>query len=70
MEIELVIVPVVMGLVEVVKRVGVPVRFAPLLAVVLGGLSVFVVDITPLMGIVYGLTACGLYSGVKTSLDK
>lgn len=67
METELFIVPVIIGLVEVFKKLGMPSKFAPLVAVVLGALSVLIVANPFLVGIIYGLTACGLYSGVKAS---
>ena len=66
-------VAVVVGLVQVFKLAGVSTRFAPLLSVAFGllivlGLSFFQATFTVIVtGLVVGLTACGLYSGVKTS---
>lgn len=63
---------IILALVEVVKRCGLPVKYAPLLAVVvgivlsiltgLGGWGEIIIN-----GIVAGLTAVGLFSGVKST---
>jgi hypothetical protein len=61
--------PLIVGLVEVAKRVGMPSRFAPLLALALGIGVVGAVAVRPeasrvlLWGAALGLSACGLYSG-------
>jgi hypothetical protein len=61
--------PVIVGLVEVAKRAGLPSRFAPLLALALGVGVVGAVAARPdaarvlLWGAALGLSACGLYSG-------
>lgn len=62
-------VAVTMGLVEVVKRMEiVSTRFLPLIAVVLGIVSFYVGTSTSvLMGVVTGLTAVGLFSGVRAT---
>lgn len=68
----LVLVPVVIGLVSVVKAIGMDARFAPLLAVVFGVFGAFVLagvsGGTAIGGIVAGLSASGLYSGTRTTL--
>lgn len=70
--------PIIVGLVEVFKRTGLPNKYAPALAVSLGllaGISAklggevdgswpFFITI----GIMEGLVSSGLYSGVKTTL--
>ena len=74
-------VPVVIGLVEVVKRaVGLSDRFAPVLALIVGiGVTVlasYAGSITPPLtasqsafyGLVAGLASSGLYSGWKASI--
>jgi len=65
----LALIPVVTGLVEIVKGVGVPSQFAPIAAIIMGiGLSALVVTGLPAIiigGIVVGLSSSGLYSGVK-----
>lgn len=67
-----VLVPIVMALVSIAKNVGLPNQYAPLVAILFGaigtvGLAVFDFP-TVLNGIVVGLTASGLYSGVKTTV--
>lgn len=68
------IVPVIIGLTQVVKLAGLPSRYAPLFAVLLGVcISTAVSPVTGmnvLLGIVYGLTASGLYSGTKAVSGK
>jgi len=63
-------VPLVLGLTQVAKMVGMPSKYAPLLALVIGisyalglqGLSALSI----VQGISYGLSAAGLYTGTKT----
>jgi hypothetical protein len=75
MEENLVIVPVIIGLVEVAKRIGLNEKYCPVLAVLLGigfsalGTSVGVGGML-LAGIISGLTSVGLYSGVKNTFGK
>lgn len=62
------------GLTEVIKRVGMPDRFVPLTAVVVGIVLVVLGGLTSLTslsilaGIAIGLSAVGLYSGVKNTI--
>lgn len=68
------VIPVITGVVEVIKRVGLPSRFAGLLALILGvGFSIATnkaVEVeTVLMGIVFGLSASGIYDGVKQGVE-
>lgn len=68
---DIAVVPVIIALIELVKRAGVPKRALPLIAVVLGVVSGFVyiapgqADEAVLVGVVMGLSAVGLYSGAK-----
>lgn len=71
-------VAIVMGLAEIAKKVGIPTKWIPVFDVVLGMISgVFVYGlylgqgITEglLLGIGIGLSACGLFSGVKNTLE-
>lgn len=64
----------IIGLAEIVKRLGLDTRFIPLIDLVLGLISgIFVfglylnygVVIGVIIGIAEGLSACGLFSGVK-----
>ncbi|MCY9511979.1 transposase [Paenibacillus larvae] len=70
-----VIVAVIVGLVEVAKRMGLPVRLAPALSVILGiiaGVVYFPGDVktSVMFGFVSGLTSCGLYSAGKSAVKK
>ena len=70
-----VFVPIVIGLVEVLKRtVGINTRLAPLAALLFGaGLALGYGGLSfeaLLQGVVVGLTAAGLYSSAKTTLAQ
>lgn len=70
----LVLVAVIGGLTEAVKRAGLDSRYAPIFAIVVGlTCTYFFVgkgsDIL-MQGLVASLTASGLYSGIKTTLAK
>ncbi|MCY9511470.1 transposase [Paenibacillus larvae] len=73
---DVVVVAVIVGLVEMAKGMGLPVRLAPVLSVILGiaaGVAyIAVCDIeTGIMyGIICGLTSCGLYSAGKSAVKK
>jgi len=67
---------VVIGLVEVAKRLGMSEKFSPLLALILGlGFSFMGftanADLTQTIvgGIIIGLSAVGLYSGTKNVIE-
>lgn len=66
-----VLVPTILGLVEVSKRVGLPDKWSPILSVILGLfagiLLLFPEDIRQgiVVGLALGLSATGLYSGAK-----
>jgi hypothetical protein len=72
------VVPAIVGLVEVCKDLGVPTRVSPALAVcfgILAGLAELYAGQWPwiqavVLGISLGLSACGLYSGAKTVVDR
>lgn len=70
---ETLIIPLVLGLTEVFKRAGVPIKYIPALSILLGVMGVVAIygaDATNIVqGIVYGLSASGLWSGVKTVLN-
>lgn len=67
------LVPVVVGLVYVLRVAGVPARFLPLLSVLIGGVLgyVFLSQGDPrrgiLAGLVIGLSAIGTWSGVRNT---
>ena len=68
-----IIIPVIIGLVHVAKKTGLSSRYAPLLSIILGVVAgYFYVSpntIGVLMGIVGGLSASGLWSGVKATVQ-
>lgn len=72
-------VALIMALAEVAKHIGLKSRWIPLLDLGLGivaGLAIYTwhLGLTPVEGIIVGiacgLSACGLFSGVKNVLDK
>ena len=70
-----ILVPVVLGVVQVIKIVGLPIRFAPLLSLVLGVVGAFLiggvsVGLIILQGIMAGLSASGLWSSVKSTFSS
>lgn len=68
------LVPVVIGLAEVVKAIGLPTKYASTAAVILGvALAFLVVPIGTsviLAGLVVGLSASGLYSGTRALVTE
>lgn len=73
---EVAIIPVITGLVQVFKNIGLPKKFRPLLALGLGVLSgIFYIEPNDLaggilVGLVAGLSASGLYNQTKTLSEK
>ncbi len=70
----LILVPVVLGVVQVIKMSGLPVRWAPLLSLILGIGGAFLIGGAThsqeiLQGIIVGLAACGLWSGASTTFS-
>lgn len=68
-------VPVITGLIQVLKMAFLPSRFAPLVAVILGvSFSVFANTVfnfqTVLFGVIVGLSASGLYDTVKLGASE
>lgn len=72
-------VAIIMALAELVKRLGLDKRFIPLVDLALGVLSgiliyVIYLGMHPIEGVVIGtalgLSACGLFSGVKNVSEK
>jgi len=65
------LVPIIIGISEVAKRVGFPKKFIPILDLTLGIAAGFIYAApgnakeAALVGIALGLSASGLYSGVK-----
>ena len=73
---ETVVVPIIISIVELTKGLGLPKKFSAVIAVIIGALiGVFFVEpqsikIGIFKGIVYGLTASGLYSGTKNTYEQ
>ena len=68
------IVPVIVALSEAVKRAGLNIKLIPLFNIILGLIAgfAFYPDIKQaiLIGMAFGLSAGGLYSGVKKATEK
>jgi len=69
------IVPFIIGLVELLKRIGLPAKFGALAAAIIG-VIIGVIYIAPdnilkgvLVGLALGLAASGLYSGTKETFE-
>lgn len=69
------VVPVIIGGVEIAKRLGLPSKFSPVLATALG-VAIGIVYVSPtdiakgiLVGASLGLSAVGLYSGTKNTKE-
>jgi L-cystine uptake protein TcyP (sodium:dicarboxylate symporter family) len=73
---ESIIVPIIMAVVELAKGLGIPKKFSALLSVAIGiALGIFYLHPMDLKmgileGVVYGLTASGLYSGAKNTFQQ
>jgi small basic protein len=73
----LVVVPIIIAVVQAIKLTGwVPDKFAPIVSIAIGIIIGFIAnhnlaDISAnlLSGVMYGLMASGLYSGVKTTME-
>ena len=64
------VIPLIIALVEVIKRAGLNHRWLPVSAVVLGLGWSFLTDGNYLQGLVAGLTSVGLFSGVRATSGK
>ncbi|AEE95275.1 hypothetical protein [Mahella australiensis] len=67
------LIPIIVGISEAIKAVGVPAKHIPFIAMALGVIgSFFVVDaevpMKVLLGIGAGLTACGLFDAGKQAV--
>ena len=73
---DVVIVPFILGLVELFKRAGVNKKVLPFIAVIIGIVIgiVYVAEFNLkqgiLIGAMLGLSASGLYSGAKNTVEK
>jgi L-cystine uptake protein TcyP (sodium:dicarboxylate symporter family) len=73
---ESIIVPIIMSIVELSKGLGIPRKFSALLSVIIG-IVIGIFYLHPMdiklgifEGIIYGLTASGLYSGTKNTFQQ
>lgn len=73
---DVVLIPLIMGIVELFKRAGISKKILPFIALILGIMIgvVYIADFDwkqgILVGAMLGLSASGLYSGTKNTLDK
>ncbi|MBO0994626.1 hypothetical protein [Bacillus sp. SD088] len=73
---DILIIPLIIGLVEAFKIAGVSKRFLPLIAIGIGNVIgiVYVTELDLkqgiLVGTILGLSASGLYSGTKNTIEK
>lgn len=77
---DILIVPLIVGILEVVKKFDIDKKFIPIASILIGVVFSFLkngfstdtilVGNTILVGIGYGLSACGLYSGTKNAIEK
>lgn len=73
---DIALIPVIISLVEVFGRFGVPSRFLPAVALALGLLGglIYIAPGDPkrgvLTGLVMGLSAVGTYSGIKNTIKR
>jgi len=70
------LIPLIIGLVELLKGVGLNNRFLPVASLILG-IAAGIIYVYPddlksgiLAGIILGLSACGLYSGTKHTIEN
>ncbi len=72
---DIAIIPIIIGVVEVFKRIGLRAKYSPLLSLIFGLLfGIFYVE-APLkegilVGLMLGLSASGLYSSTKNLFEK
>lgn len=73
---ETIVVPVIMAIVQLAKGLGLPRKFSAITAVLAGAIiGIFYIEprdikIGIFKGVVYGLTASGLYSGTKNTVQQ
>ena len=65
---------IIVGLMEVAKKLGLDTKYVPLTSVILGVLAGCVygsgdIKSNILVGLAIGLSSCGLYSGTKATLE-
>ena len=67
-----IVIPIIVGVIEVLKNVGLSTKFSPLVSLILGVIAALALGGLSLengvFGIIYGLSASGLYAGTKATL--
>jgi hypothetical protein len=70
------IVPIILAIVQALKMIGMPNKYSPIASIGLGIIVGFIfrhetadLSQTILAGVTYGLSASGLYSGVKSTSE-
>lgn len=71
---EIILIPIIIGIVATLKMAGLPSRYAPILSLLLGMSLAYFLSPIPnienvMNGIVAGLSASGLYSGAKATIS-
>lgn len=66
---ELISIPAILAAVEASKMAGLDSKYAAIEAICIGLIFGFIVE-APLTGLIFGLSASGLYSGVKAFINK
>ena len=73
---ETIVIPIIIAVVELAKGLGLPKKFSAIVSVVVG-ILIGIFYLTPmdikqgvLEGVIYGLTAAGLYSGAKNTYEQ
>lgn len=66
---------IIIGLMEVAKKLGLATKYVPVASVVLGMLAGCIygtgdIKANILVGLAIGLSSCGLYSGTKATLEE
>ena len=75
-EVAIILCSIIIGLLQIAKKLGLPEKYCPIVAVVLGiVLAILYVGATDikkaiLVGIWIGLASVGLYSGFKNTVQK
>jgi len=59
----------VFTIVQSLKMAGIPSKYSPIIAIVVGVSLGFLFDLNPIFGLMGGLSASGLYSGVKKGAE-
>lgn len=72
----LVVVPIILGIVQAIKMTAIPERYSAIISIVIGILIAFITangtywGYSIMGGLIYGLSASGLYSGTKAVMDQ